>query len=271
MKLNFQKHTTPTSAEPNSKAKLAAPVVLIPGLFGSTRNWRSFAQQLSEIGDVYVIDQRNHGESPHSDSHTYADMVADLVEFIDTLGAQQAHLVGHSMGGKVAMLCALWHPQRVISLSVLDIAPVAYTHSHAPFLAAMLELDVHDLASRSEADRLLENAIPDKATRLFLLQSLTGSPGAYVWRLNLRVLHDYMDEIIGFPVSESNVDADINLPTLFVRGALSAYVDDKHQDSIWQLFPNAELVSIPAAGHWLHVEQPTAVLRTLKSFLLKSP
>lgn len=270
MKLYFQKHATQSNRESDSKPKLAAPVVLIPGLFGSTRNWRAFAQQLSEIADVYVIDQRNHGESPHSDSHSYADMVADLLEFIDTLGVQQVHLVGHSMGGKVGMTCAIWHPERVLSLSVLDIAPVVYTHSHAPFLSAMLEVDVRSLSSRNEADRLLAHAIPDKATRLFLLQSLSGSPGAYAWRLNLQVLHDYMGEIIGFPISPDERSSEANMPVLFIRGALSAYLSDEHQEVIQQFFPKAEHVSISAAGHWLHVEQPAAVLSALESFLLQN-
>lgn len=273
MQLYYQKHPQkrPQSAESSVSAeseRVSEPIIIIPGLFGSTKNWRSFASNLSAIGDVYVIDQRNHGESPHADSHSYADMVADLLEFMDGLGFASAHLVGHSMGGKVAMCCALWHPERVSRLCVLDIAPVTYQHSHAPFLSAMLSIDLSQLKSRSEADRLLLEAIPDKATRMFLLQSLSGSPGGYSWNLNLQVLHDFMDEIIDFPVDTMTWSSQSNVATVLISGSLSTYVDSSHQEIFRRYFANADFVSIAEAGHWLHVEQPAAVLAAISSFLL---
>ena len=132
MKLNYQKHSQHQNSDSLGVQTLSAPMIILPGLFGSTRNWRSFATELSKVGDVYVVDQRNHGDSPHAGSHTYADMAADLVEFIDYLGVEAVHLIGHSMGGKASMCCALWYPKRLLSLTVLDIAPVVYEHSHAP-------------------------------------------------------------------------------------------------------------------------------------------
>ena len=174
------------------------------------------------------------------------------------------------MGGKTAMCCALWHPQKLKSLVVLDIAPVVYEHSHAPFLKAMLNLDVRQLSSRSEADKLLTSAIPEKATRLFLLQRLTGSPGDYSWRLNLQALYDDLSDIMEFPIAASGLEPSKGIPTTFMSGADSNYVQEKHKPVIATYFANPEYVLIAKAGHWLHVEQPAAVLAAMKSFLLKN-
>lgn len=241
----------------NSAHAVDLPIVIIPGLFGSTGNWRTFAAQLCQIGDVYVIDQRNHGRSPHAESHTYQDMVNDLIDWCDAMNFTRVHVVGHSMGGKVAMCAAHWHTDRVASIAVLDIAPVAYTHSHAPFLKAMLALDLSALESRSAADHMLSDAIPDKATRLFLLQSLTGSPGAYTWRLNLNTLYEYMPNITDFPT----LDSVATLPTVFIRGATSDYVNAELEAKIGQYFDHFTVQTIPGAGHWLHVEQPGKIGR----------
>ena len=270
MKLNYQKHSQHQNSDSLGVQTLSAPMIILPGLFGSTRNWRYFATELSKVGDVYVVDQRNHGDSPHAGSHTYADMAADLVEFIDYLGVEAVHLIGHSMGGKASMCCALWYPKRLLSLTVLDIAPVVYEHSHAPFLEAMLKLDVSQLSSRTEADKLLTSAIPEKATRLFLLQSLTGSPGDYSWRLNLQTLHDSLSDIMAFPIAAADVAPSRGIPTTFISGADSNYVQEKQKSVIAEYFANPEYVLIAKAGHWLHVEQPAAVLTAIKSFLIKN-
>ena len=156
------------------------PMIIIPGLFGSTANWRSFARKLSVTQPVLVVDQRNHGRSPHAGTNTYDDMVADLIELCDHLSIEKAIFCGHSMGGKTAMQLALNHQERVEKLIVLDIAPVKYQHSHAPFLEGLMDIDLSALKSRSEADRALQDVITDTATRLFLLQNLTGSSGSYL-------------------------------------------------------------------------------------------
>lgn len=240
-----------------------SPLVIIPGLFGSTSNWRTVAKRLSESRPVIVIDQRNHGRSDHADSNSYTDMVADLFEFIELHQLQHIHLAGHSMGGKVAMLFALQYPKMLSSLIVLDIAPRTYTHSHAPFLSALLEIDLSDLKSRSEADRALQTAIPDVATRLFLLQSLTGSPNNYRWRINIQVLHDYMDEIVGF----ANVDSQSSVDTLVLGGDKSTYINESDIVSIQRLFPDSSYTTIANAGHWLHAEQPEQVIAEMETFL----
>ena len=239
------------------------PLVIVPGLFGSTTNWRSFARRYSVTRPVIVIDQRNHGHSPHADSHSYANMVQDLLDFCDQHKFLIIDLCGHSMGGKVAMLFTLTHPQRVNKLVVLDIAPIDYQHNHAPFLKKLMQLDLLQLKSRNQADLLLRAAIPDTATRLFLLQNLRGSPGDYRWNLNLSVLHDYMAEITGFPETDHVALND----ALFVAGELSDYLLAEHHDKIGQIFPNAVFTTVAEAGHWLHAQQTDKVLETLIDFI----
>jgi pimeloyl-ACP methyl ester carboxylesterase len=260
--------TYPQSYSPSSDPSRdsSIPVIIIPGLFGSTTNWRGFAKQLGEYCPVIVIDQRNHGRSPHVDSHSYSDMVGDLLEFIDSIGLREINLCGHSMGGKVAMAFALMHPERINSLAVLDIAPVEYSHTHAPYLEKMIDLDLNILQSRSAADQLLKQAIPDTSTRLFLLQSLAGTSGKFHWRLNLPVLLRDMPKILSFPFSQlaglSNTGK-----TLFVSGEKSDYLLESHHTQIREFFPTAHFKAISKAGHWLHAEQPQAVLDSLLNFL----
>ena len=244
-------------------AQEETPLIIIPGLFGSVANWRSIAKGLSASRPVYVIDQRNHGRSPHADTQSYADMVSDLREFIGEHELGSVHLAGHSMGGKVAMLFALEYPDSLSSLCVLDIAPVTYTHSHAPFLEALLAIDLSQLNSRAEADRALQQAIPDTGTRLFLLQSLAGSPEGYSWRINLSVLHEYMDEIVAFP----EVERSTQVTALVVAGANSTYLRPEHHPQITTLFPKSHFKTVADAGHWLHAEQPKRVLEIIEEFL----
>lgn len=256
--------TYPPSYSPSGDSSI--PVLIIPGLFGSTANWRGFAKQLGEYCPVIVVDQRNHGRSPHADSHSYPDMVSDLLEFIDTMGLGQINLCGHSMGGKVAMAFALMHPERVNSLAVLDIAPVEYSHTHAPYLEKMIELDLDRLPSRSAADQLLKHAISDTSTRLFLLQSLAGTPGKFHWRLNLPVLLKDMPKILSFPLSQL-AGLSYTGETLFVSGENSDYLLESSHNQIVKFFPTTHFTAISKAGHWLHAEQPQAVLRSLLNFL----
>lgn len=241
----------------------SVPVIIIPGLFGSTANWRSFARKLSNTRPVIVIDSRNHGRSPHADTNTYAHMVTDLIELCDDLSIDKAIFCGHSMGGKVAMALALDHHNRVEKLLVLDIAPVVYSHSHAPFLEGLMNLDLSELQSRSQADRALQDIITDAPTRLFLLQNLTGSPGNYKWRINIPVLRDHMEAIMGFPETAKVVD----VKTLFLYGARSTYVLHEYHAKIQRMFTNSLFRSVEDAGHWLHAEQPDKVLEEVKEFI----
>jgi esterase len=253
----------PESYSPLSDPRL--PMLIIPGLFGSTANWRTFAKQLSEYCPVIVLDQRNHGRSPHADSHSYLDMVADLLELINSYGLTQVNLCGHSMGGKVAMAFSLLNPERVNSLAVLDIAPVEYTHTHAPYLEKMIAIDLVVLESRSAADKLLKDAIPETSTRLFLLQSLARTQGKFYWRLNLAVLLTYMPKILSFPFTRLEGLSNLG-KTLFIKGEQSNYIRKSHYNQILNYFPSAKFQSIKEAGHWLHAEQPKAVMAALLIF-----
>lgn len=269
MKLNYEYWPGPDNINTSDKP----PVVIVPGLFGSIANWRRFANELSQSFPAYVVDMRNHGQSPHADSHSYQDMVTDLKQFMQDHQLDKVNLCGHSMGGKAAILFATKYPEAINSLMVLDIAPVAYTHSHQPYLQALMSLDLTSLKSRSQADKALREAIPETDVRLFLLQSLGRitkesaiSNSAYGWRLNLPVLHDDMDKIVGFP--EELIESVVMVkPTLIMRGANSDYVLDEHQAIFERLFPNAKFCTINQAGHWLHIEQREAVLAEVKKFI----
>ena len=244
------------------------PIIIIPGLFGSTVNWRSFAQKLAESYSVTVIDQRNHGNSPHANSNTYADMVNDLLMLCDRLNYDQVLLCGHSMGGKVAMLFSLLYPHRVKKLAVLDIAPVQYEHSHAPYLKALMQINLASLTSRSDAEKALQHTIKDTPTRLFLMQSLVGKTGEYRWRLNLPVLLNDMLEISGFP-SDTVKGLISQKQTLFILGGKSNYVTKPHLSAVNNYFPEADIVTIGGAGHWLHAERPQETIEALIKFIKK--
>jgi pimeloyl-ACP methyl ester carboxylesterase len=250
------------SCEGSSKA----PVVIVPGLFGSTPNWRSFARKLSKVRDVYVVDQRNHGQSPKYPSNSYADMVSDLLAFIDHHGIDEFVLIGHSMGGKVAFLFAALHPERIEKLVVMDIAPTRYQHSHAPYIEALMALDLTSISSRSDADRQLKAQIPDAGIRLFLLQSLSRDEGQFVWQLNLPVLLQDMEEIRGFP--DSMIDGlAYTGDSLLLYGENSDYVLPEHHAKVQAILPNVNIQAIANAGHWLHVEQSQAVLDATVQFI----
>ena len=261
--MNLYYQTYPDTINISDFTDADIPLIIIPGLFGSTANWRAVAKRLGESHKVIVVDQRNHGRSPHADSQTYADMVQDIRQLCDHHSLDKIVLCGHSMGGKVAMLFALEYPAMVSKLAILDIAPIAYAYSHAPHIRALLELDLSSLKSRSDADRQLHQSIPDIATRMFLLQSLTGSPGQYQWRLNLPVLLEYMQEMTGFPEVSLSSQVDV----LFLAGTLSEYLRDQHHAKISGLFPNSQFISIPNAGHWLHAEQPEQVIDIINNFI----
>ena len=265
MKLFYQTYFD--SVESSSSEDLSA-VLIIPGLFGSTANWRGFAKQLAKHRRVIVIDQRNHGQSPHADANSYLDLVADIVELLDDLGIHKITLCGHSMGGKTAMTFALTQPQRLDQLIVLDIAPVAYDHSHAPILEALQNTDLSEFTSRSEVEQALSQKISDKSTRLFIMLSLTGRAGEFAWRLNVDALLANLPAISGFPnhVSEGTPFAK---ECLFVKGGQSEYVNQRHYESIYQLFPSAIISTVERAGHWLHIEQQQAVLENVLNFLKK--
>ncbi len=250
---------TPASTPAATKA---TPLLIVHGLFGSARNWGVIARHLASTRDVISVDMRNHGTSPRAPSQSYPDMAADLAEVIAAQGAPM-DVLGHSMGGKAAMLLALTQPELVRKLVVADIAPVAYEHDQSRHIDAMQSLDLTGITSRGEADRRLSAAIDDPALRAFFLQSLDLKADPIAWRLNLPVLRAEMSKIVGWPKTQGQ----FNGPTLFLTGGTSNYVRPEYRDTIKALFPKARFAKLPEAGHWLHAEAPRAFEQTVEVFL----
>lgn len=240
------------------------PLLIVHGLFGSARNWGAIAKRLSADRPVIAVDMRNHGQSPFLPSHGYPELAADLAQTIAAQGGPM-DVLGHSMGGKAAMLLALTRPELVARLVVADIAPVAYGHSQNRLIAAMRGLDLAGLAERREADRRLAAAVPDDGTRAFLLQSLDLKADPPRWRLNLAVLEAEMERITGWPDTAGL--APFGGPALFLAGADSDYVRPEHRPRIRALFPRAVIARIPGAGHWLHAEKPREFEAAVRAFL----
>lgn len=231
------------------------PKLLIAhGLFGSARNWGVIAKRLSETRQVIAIDMRNHGASDWHDTHSYADLAEDLAEMIN----EPLDVLGHSMGGKAAMVLALKYPSKVNKLIVADIAPVAYAHTQMGPIEAMRGVDLN-VESRADAKAQLARLEPGVDD--FLLQSLDLK--AKKWRLNLDVLAAEMDKIIGFPQISGRFEG----PAFFLSGGTSDYVKSEYRADIKQLFPQAKFAKIPGAGHWLHAQKPREFEAAVAAFL----
>lgn len=241
-------------------------LVILHGLLGSSANWRSLAKRFGQHRAVYSLDLRNHGQSPWSDTMNYAVMADDVLELIDSLDHQRVCLLGHSMGGKVAMQLALSAPDSIDSIIIADIAPVAYTHDFDHFVEPMLAMDLSSISRRSQADALLRKSIPDAAIRAFLLHNLEyeKSTDRWSWRPNLPVLQDSMSNIIEFDIPLPGV---CTCPALFLHGEYSDYIQPQHVQTIRFHFPRASFNEIKQAGHWLHAEQPKAFVRACEAFL----
>ncbi|MCK0169248.1 alpha/beta fold hydrolase [Jannaschia sp. S6380] len=233
------------------------PLLIAHGLFGSARNWGVVAKRLSADREVVAVDMRNHAGSAWRDSHGYDDLAADLANVI---GERPHDVLGHSMGGKAAMVLALTDPARLRRLVVADIAPVEYGHSQVHLIDAMRAVDLSHVTRRSEAAEQLAQ-VPDDGTRSFLLQSL--DVAAKRWTLNLDVLEAEMPKIMGFPGLDTRFDG----PAFFLSGGESDYVRPEHRDTIKALFPKARFAKIPGAHHWLHAEEPRAFEASVRAFL----
>lgn len=241
-----------------------APVVILHGLYGNQANWSTHARALAQRYAVYALDARNHGQSPWMESMRLEEMAADVAATMDSLGLADAHLLGHSMGGKTAMLLALEQPARVRSLVVVDIAPVAYARGTDKVLAALCELDLAQIRSRGDADAQLAERIASKPVRDFLLTNLQrAANGGYEWRINLPVIQRYFDAVTGWP----DVQRSYAGPTLFIRGEQSDYILPEYHAAMRAQFPNGTLKTIANAGHWVHSEKPEAVQRLVENFL----
>ena len=241
------------------------PLVVLHGLFGTLDNWSTLARRWAEHYTVILVDQRNHGRSPHAPAMDYALMAEDLAAFLEGQWVHRCHLLGHSMGGKVAMQVALTYPDLVEKLVVVDMAPRQFARGHDDVFRALLALDPARLTDRRAADGELAALLPQAGVRQFLLKNLARDPaGGFRWRMNLEVLHRDYEKLIG-PVGQPGDRFDG--PALFVRGGLSDYVRDSDWPDIQQLFPAARLETVAGAGHWVHAEAPGELDRLVNRFL----
>lgn len=257
------------------------PLIIVHGLYGSSDNWLTVAKKLSAEYTVYLIDQRNHGRSPNSDEHNYEAMKNDLAEFFEQHKIGKATVIGHSMGGKTAMSFAADYPEHIEKLVVVDIAPKDYFllndesqyYLHNNILRAMLEIDFSKIESRKQVEIFLKEKIDNAQIVQFLLKNVHKNKEnhRYEWRLNVPVLYDNLDEIIR-GVNARWFDDRIPIalyPVLFLKGANSNYILPEDYSVITRIYPEASIVEIPDAGHWLHAEQPQLFMDALWNFLRK--
>ncbi|MBN1131744.1 MAG: alpha/beta fold hydrolase [Bacteroidales bacterium] len=259
--------------------EVGVPLIIIHGLYGSGDNWAGIARELSEYFEVYAIDQRNHGRSPHDDVHSYEAMRDDLAGFMDRLKIRRAILLGHSMGGKTAMFFAERYPERVQTLISVDMGPGPYhdlaemSHfaaDHAAMMDAMLGLDLSSMEGREDIDRALAPHIGSDRIRGFLLKNVGRNENEnFEWRINLKVLRKNLDNILdGLDITAISKKGGITgFPALFVAGERSDYIRPQDHVMIKSVFPAAEIVSIPNAGHWVHAEQPELLIKNIRYFL----
>ena len=250
-----------------TKSGSGPALFILHGLFGSGRNWQAHTRRFAESFEVYTIDLRNHGQSFHADEMNYPSMAADVAQLIAHLGLRNCRILGHSMGGKVAMTLAIQHPALISSMIVADIAPVAYRHDYDDLIEPILALDLDRFASRTQIDHALRPSIPEDQLRAFLLQNLSREEGAWRWRVNWQVIQKDMDYLTDFTALPSGWVS--KLPSLFLRGARSDYVGSAEIDVIKRHFSNASIATIDAAGHWLHAEQPLEFSRLALEFLCR--
>ena len=240
------------------------PLVILHGLFGTLDNWQTLGKRWAEDFTVFLVDQRNHGRSPHTEVIDYPTMAADLKAFLEHNWIYETHVLGHSMGGKTAMQFALDYPDMVDKLIVVDIAPKAYPGGHETIFQALLGLDLASLGERSEADAILGERIPQRGVRQFLLKNLTRTKdGGYAWKMNLPVIHRHYPDIL----ANVRPSEPFSGPTLFIRGGKSDYVTDADWPAAQALFPNAQLETVDGAGHWVHAERPEVLYTLVKAFL----
>ena len=243
------------------------PLIILHGLFGTLDNWQTVARQLSNHYSVYIVDLRNHGRSPHADEAGYPAMAEDLKVFMENHWIYKAHIMGHSMGGKTAMQLALDYPEMVDKLVVVDIAPKGYKGGHETIFKALFAVDMDALEDRSQAEKILAAYIDDNGVVQFLLKNLTRKKeGGYEWKMNLPVLFRDYDKIVGAIEGHEAFEH----PALFIRGEKSTYILDEDWPAILELFPAARLETVLNAGHWVHANNPAAMLSLVENFLYSS-
>lgn len=256
MKLNYKKFG-------DSGSKL----IIIHGLLGSLDNWQTLAKRYADHFQVYTIDVRNHGKSPHSPDFSYDLMVKDLEDFYEHHTIEKANIIGHSMGAKIAMNFALSNPSNVETLVSADMSPVAGNSDHDFIFKALNSIDMEEVQNRSDAEDQLKHAISDFGIRQFLLKNLDRKKdGSYEWKMNLKALSENYESILEEVRSDNSFDG----PTLFIKGGKSGYIKDEHEAAISGLFPNVQFATIENAGHWLHAEKPDNFFDITLEFVKKN-
>ncbi len=244
------------------------PLIILHGLFGISDNWVTIGRKLAEKLEVYILDQRNHGQSPHSDVFNYYAMVEDLYEFIEEHQLYNPIIIGHSMGGKTAMNFALEHPAKVEKLIIVDMSVREYRarQIHLNIIEAMNTVDLTQIKSREEVGGILSQFIKVERIKLFILKNLYHiNNNKYGWRINIKGISDNLENV--FKGVESSIT--FNKPALFIKGGLSDYILEKDYDLISTIFPQAEFETINNASHWIHAEKPNELCAAFSKFLEK--
>jgi pimeloyl-ACP methyl ester carboxylesterase len=253
MQLNYKKY-----------GESGGAVLILHGLLGSLDNWQTVARHISQKFQVYAIDLRNHGRSPHdNEDMDYGVMADDILEFCEQQQLNKIILIGHSMGGKVAMLFALEHPSVIEKLIVVDIAPVFYEVGHEDILSAMEDAPIHTATEREEVDAFLETRIPEYGMRQFVLKNLSRTDKGFEWKCNLPVIIKSNRALMEFPQINKNFSGS----TFFIKGEQSDYITDERWSVARQFFPNAQLLTVHSSGHWVHAENPLEFMQVLDGVL----
>jgi pimeloyl-ACP methyl ester carboxylesterase len=255
------------------------PMIILHGLYGSSDNWFSIGKAFADKFEVYLLDQRNHGNSPHTKEHNYIALRNDLNDFMEAHKIEKAVILGHSMGGKTAIYFAVAWPEKVQSLIVVDISPASYKSltqpvpqsvDHLNILSSMLAVDFLTVTSREDVNQILSETILSERVRHFLLKNIKrNNEGKYEWRLNVRTLHDQLPQILDGLEAKPflNGNGITGFPVLFVKAEKSGYIKAEDISIIRTIFPMAELVTIPNADHWVHVEKPELLIKTIEYFV----
>ena len=240
------------------------PLIVMHGVFGSSDNWQTVGKEFAADHKVYLVDLRNHGKSPHSETFDYASMADDIVALMDAEGMSSANLLGHSMGGKVAMNLASRFPERVTKLIVVDIAPKYYPPHHSQIFQGFRSVDLSALKSRRDADEQMAKVIQNIGVRQFILKNLDRDEhGNFIWKLNLDVIEKKANEIGAGMQDEASFDG----VTLFISGGKSDYILPEDHENIKSRFPEASIKTIEGAGHWVHAERPNELKEMVLNFL----
>ncbi|MBN1251441.1 MAG: alpha/beta fold hydrolase [Bacteroidales bacterium] len=255
------------------------PIVIVHGLFGSSDNWLNIAKELSNNFEVYIIDQRNHGKSPHNEEFNYDILVSDLLEFMDNQNLISVILIGHSLGGKTVMHFAKSYPKRIIDLIVIDIAPKSYLFSlsekserinHKKIIESLMAVNLQGIEKRKDIEEKLSENIKEIRLRQFLLKNIRRkADNSFYWTLNINSIYNNLEKLMEGVNYKDFDNMKISIPTMFVRGADSDYILNQDIEKIKTIFIESNIVTIDDAGHWLHAEQPKKLIKIITDFILK--